>query len=68
MKLSSSSGLVMAGCILIGVSVGMLFDRPEVFVPLGVGVGLIAMALIRSQYDNNRNRNHPFHDHNEENH
>ena len=66
MNSNSISGLVMAGCILIGVAVGNLLDMQDVFVPLGVGAGLISMALIRSQ-NNNRNRDNHYQDPNDGN-
>lgn len=46
MRNASSAGMAMAGCVVIGIGVGMLFDRTSAGTMIGIGCGLIAMALL----------------------
>ncbi|MEO6761605.1 MAG: hypothetical protein ABI220_04500 [Candidatus Saccharimonadales bacterium] len=39
------AGLAMAGCIVIGTGVGQLVDRTGTWSTVGLGVGLLVMAL-----------------------
>lgn len=47
-----SYGLLVPGCILTGIGVGLLFDRPPlgtaIAVPIGLGLGFIAIFAIHS--------------------
>ena len=40
------AGLSFIACILFGTGIGLLFGRPDVGAPLGVGAGFLVMALI----------------------
>jgi len=40
------AGLSFMACILFGTGIGLLFDRPDVGAPIGVGAGFLVMALI----------------------
>ncbi len=40
------AGLSFIACILFGTGIGLLFDRPDVGAPIGVGAGFLVMALI----------------------
>jgi len=45
-----SGGIAVAGCFMIGLGVGFLFKPLYLYVPvgavIGIGVGLLAMAII----------------------
>jgi len=49
--LTRSYGLLIPGCILAGVGLGLLFDRPPlgtaIAVPLGLGLGFIAIFVLQ---------------------
>ena len=40
------AGLSFLACILFGTGIGLLFGRPDVGAPIGVGAGFLVMALI----------------------
>lgn len=40
------AGLSFIACILFGTGIGLLFNRPDVGAPIGVGAGFLVMALI----------------------
>ena len=40
-------GLVYVACIIIGLGIGMLFGKTAEGTIIGVGVGLLAMAILR---------------------
>jgi len=40
------AGLSFIACILFGTGIGLLFGRPDVGAPIGVGAGFLVMALI----------------------
>ena len=40
------AGLSFIACILFGIGIGLLFGRPDVCAPIGVGTGFLVMALI----------------------
>jgi hypothetical protein len=48
--LTRTYGILIPGCILAGIGVGLMFDRPplstEVTVPLGLGLGFIAIYVV----------------------
>lgn len=48
--ITRSYGLLIPGCILTGIGIGLVFDRPPlssaVTVPLGLGLGFIAIFVI----------------------
>lgn len=48
--LTRSYGLLIPGCILAGIGIGLMFDRPPlitaVAVPLGLGLGFIAIYIV----------------------
>lgn len=50
-----SGGIALAGCFMVGLGIGLLFKPLYLYVPvgavIGLGVGLLAMALIsRDRY------------------
>ena len=45
--MSGFSGLVFVACMFIGAGIGLLFNRPDVGGAIGMGVGFLAMGLIR---------------------
>jgi hypothetical protein len=49
--LTRSYGLLIPGCILAGVGLGLVFDRPPlgtaIAVPLGLGLGFIAIFVLQ---------------------
>ena len=40
------AGLSFVACILFGTGIGLLFGRPDVGAPIGVGAGFLLMGLI----------------------
>lgn len=40
------AGLSFLACIVLGAGIGLLFGRPDVGAPIGVGIGFLVMALI----------------------
>lgn len=42
-------GLVFVACMFVGGGLGLLFDRPDVGGAIGMGVGFLAMALLKSR-------------------
>jgi hypothetical protein len=48
---SRSYGLLIPGCILAGLGIGLLFDRPplgtQVAAPIGLGLGFIAIFVVQ---------------------
>ena len=46
-KRKGSSGLVFVGCLIIGWAVGLLTDTLPATLFIGLGVGFIAMAIMR---------------------
>jgi len=40
------TGLSFVACILFGTGIGLLFGRPDVGGPIGVGAGFLALGLI----------------------
>jgi hypothetical protein len=49
--LTRSYGLLIPGCILAGIGIGLIFDRPPlgtpVAVPVGLGLGFIAIFAVQ---------------------
>lgn len=49
--LTRAYGLLIPGCILAGIGVGLMFDRPplntSVTVPIGLGLGFIAIFVVQ---------------------
>lgn len=45
----SGAGLSFVACMFIGAGIGLLFDRPEVGGCIGIGVGFLLMAIIRTK-------------------
>jgi hypothetical protein len=49
--LTRSYGLLIPGCILTGIGLGLVFDRPPlgtvIAVPIGLGLGFIAIFVIQ---------------------
>jgi hypothetical protein len=43
-----ASGLVFVGCLLLGLAIGLLTGNVAVGILGGLGVGFIAMAIVRS--------------------
>lgn len=41
------SGLLFAGCVLLGLGIGMLCGRTAAGILIGMGVGFITMAISR---------------------
>ena len=44
------AGLVFVALMFIGAGVGLLFGRPDVGGAIGMGLGFLAMAILRSRY------------------
>ncbi|HDI86540.1 MAG TPA: hypothetical protein ENF83_03955 [Candidatus Korarchaeota archaeon] len=44
------AGLVFVALMFIGAGVGLLFGRPDVGGAIGMGLGFLAMAVLRSRY------------------
>jgi len=42
-----AAGLVYVACIIIGLGIGMIFGKTAEGAIIGVGVGLLAMAILR---------------------
>ena len=42
-------GLVFVACMFIGAGIGLLFGRADVGGAIGMGVGFLAMALLKSR-------------------
>ena len=40
-------GLVYVACVIIGLGIGMIFGKTAEGAIIGVGVGLLAMAILR---------------------
>jgi hypothetical protein len=47
-KRGGSSGLVFVGCLMLGLAIGILVGNAAVGVLGGLGVGFIAMAIVRA--------------------
>ncbi len=48
--LTRSYGLLIPGCILVGIGIGLVFERgfrTEITVPLGLGLGFIAIYVVQ---------------------
>lgn len=49
--LTRAYGMLIPGCILAGIGVGLMFDRPplntSVTVPIGLGLGFIAIFVVQ---------------------
>lgn len=43
-----ASGLVFVGCLLIALALGLLLGNMATYLLAGLGVGFIAMALVRT--------------------
>jgi len=41
--------LAFVGCILVGMGIGLAFNRPDVGAVVGVGAGFILMAIIKAK-------------------
>ncbi len=48
-KKRPEAGLLFVACILIGVGIGMAFNRPEIGGCIGTGVGFIVLAFLRGE-------------------
>lgn len=46
-KRGGAAGLVFVGCLLLGLALGLLFGNAAVGILGGLGVGFIAMAIMR---------------------
>jgi hypothetical protein len=46
---SDVSGIAFAGCVVLGIGLGVLVNQAGAGTLLGIGVGFIVMALIRSK-------------------
>ncbi len=46
-KKSGTSGLVFVGCLILGLAIGLLTGNVAVAILGGLGVGFIAMAIVR---------------------
>ncbi len=46
---SDISGIAFAGCVVLGVGIGALVNQAGPGTLIGVGVGFIVMALVRSK-------------------
>jgi hypothetical protein len=47
LKRKGISGLVFVGCLMIGLAIGLLIGNIAVGLLGGLGVGFIAMAIVR---------------------
>ncbi len=45
MKKKNSAGVLIPGCLLLGLGIGMFYGRPDVGVLVGLGIGFIAMFV-----------------------
>lgn len=45
----SYSGLAFVACMFIGAGIGLAFGRPDIGGAIGMGVGFLVMAMIRSK-------------------
>ncbi|HEY8108680.1 MAG TPA: hypothetical protein VIF43_01595 [Patescibacteria group bacterium] len=43
------SGVAFVGCMFVGLGIGVAFGHSNVGVLVGLGVGFLAMAVLRSQ-------------------
>jgi hypothetical protein len=43
------SGIAFVGCMMLGVGLGSLFDNAGAGWLIGIGVGFLAMAFLRSR-------------------
>lgn len=43
------SGVIFAGCVVLGIGIGVLVNQAGAGTLIGVGVGFIAMAVVRSK-------------------
>jgi len=43
-------GVVLAGLLFLGAGIGMMFDQLKIGGAIGLGLGLLAMGLIRAKY------------------
>lgn len=41
-----SGGIAFVGCMMLGIGIGMLFNKAGAGVMIGMGVGFLAMAII----------------------
>lgn len=46
-KFHASTGILFPACLFLGLGIGMVFGHAGVGVILGMGIGFIAMALVR---------------------
>lgn len=44
-----AGGTAFIGCTVLGVGLGLLFDNPGAGSVIGVGVGFLAMSVMRSR-------------------
>lgn len=44
----AASGVAFMGCVVLGVGLGMVFDNTGAGSVIGVGVGFLVMAAMRS--------------------
>lgn len=45
----SMSGLIFVACMFIGAGIGLAFKRPDIGGAIGMGIGFLLMALIRTK-------------------
>lgn len=43
-----AGGMAFVGSIIVGTGLGLLFKRPDIGAILGVGVGFLVMAIVRT--------------------
>ena len=44
------SGLIFVALMFIGAGIGLIFGRPDAGGAIGMGIGFLAMALIKTKY------------------
>lgn len=42
-----NSGVLLPGCMFIGMGIGMLFDATQIGLFIGMGVGFISIGLVK---------------------
>ncbi len=46
-------GVVLVGCMLIGMGIGMLYNLTAIGIFIGLGAGFLGMGIVYAYYKNN---------------
>jgi len=52
-----TSGILLPGCMFIGIGIGMLYNATPIGLFIGMGVGFISMGIVKLLKSNESNQN-----------